>query len=76
MIDPTWNDQFKLPDGSYSVSNIQDYIEFSIKKNKTLTKIPPIHVYINKVKNRLALKNEEGYKLQLQTPKTMVAQQK
>ena len=24
---PTWNDKFELPDGSYSVSDIQDYIE-------------------------------------------------
>ena len=24
---PTWNDKFKLPDGSYSVSDIQDYFE-------------------------------------------------
>ena len=24
---PTWNDKFELPDGSYSVSNIQDYFE-------------------------------------------------
>ena len=22
---PTWNDKFELPDGSYSVSDIQDY---------------------------------------------------
>ena len=41
---PTWNDKFQLPDGSYYVSDIQDYIEFIIKKHKTLTKIPPIHV--------------------------------
>ena len=25
---PTWNDEFKLPDGSYSVSDIQDYFEY------------------------------------------------
>ena len=29
---PTWNDQFKLPDGSYSISDIQDYFKH-IKKN-------------------------------------------
>ena len=23
---PTWNDAFELPDGSYSVSDIQDYL--------------------------------------------------
>ena len=25
---PTWNDKFELPDGLYSVSNIQDYFEY------------------------------------------------
>ena len=29
----TWNEQFKLPDGSYSVSNIQDYFEYILKKH-------------------------------------------
>ena len=28
---PTWNDEFNLPDGSYSVSDIQDYFEYTIK---------------------------------------------
>ena len=44
MIAPTWNDESELLDGSYSVSDIQDYCEYSIKKHETLTKIPPIHV--------------------------------
>ena len=25
---PTWNDEFELPDGSYSISDIQDYFEY------------------------------------------------
>ena len=25
---PTWNDEFELPDGSYAVSNIQDYFKY------------------------------------------------
>ena len=29
---PTCNDNFELPDGSYSVSNTQDYFEFILKK--------------------------------------------
>ena len=29
---PTWNDAFDLPDGSYSIVDIQDYLEFIIKK--------------------------------------------
>ena len=31
---PTWNDKFDLPDGSYSVSDIQDYFEYIIKKHE------------------------------------------
>ena len=56
IIAPTWNDKFDLPDGSYSVSDIQNYIEFIIKKHKTLTTIPPIYVYINRINNRLVFK--------------------
>ena len=29
---PTWNDKLELPDGSYSVSDIQDYFEHFLKK--------------------------------------------
>ena len=28
---PTWNDEFELSDGSYSVSNIQDYFKYVLK---------------------------------------------
>ena len=42
---PTWNDTFDLPDGSYSISDIQGYFEFIIKKHETLTKNPPIQIY-------------------------------
>ena len=34
IIAPTWYDEFELPDGSYSVSDIQDYIECIIKNMK------------------------------------------
>ena len=33
ILAPTWNDTFDLPDGSYSISDIQDYFEFIIKKH-------------------------------------------
>ena len=29
---PTWNDKLELNDGSYSVSGIQDYFEYILKK--------------------------------------------
>ena len=60
-----------MPDGSYCVSDIQDYIEYIIKKHETLTAIPPIHVYINRINNRLVFKIKDGYTLELQTAETM-----
>ena len=43
-------------------------LEYTIKKHETLTAIPPIHVYINRMKNKLVFKMEDGYKLELQMP--------
>ena len=56
IIALTRNDEFELPDGSYSVSDIQDYIEYVIKKHTILTKILHIPVYINRINNRLVFK--------------------
>ena len=39
--------------------------------SKTLAATPPIHVYINKINDRLVFKIKDGYKLELQTPETM-----
>ena len=33
---PTWNDEFNLPNGSYSASDIQNYFEYIIKNMKLL----------------------------------------
>ena len=35
---PTWNEEFELPDWTYSVLDIQDYFEYIEKKNKTWRK--------------------------------------
>ena len=68
---PAWNDTFDFPDGSCSIADIQDYIEFIIKKRKTLTENLPIEIYPNKIKNRIAFKIKIGYKLELLTPEKM-----
>ena len=68
---PTWNDTLDLPDGSYSIADIQDYFEFIIKKHETLTENPPVQIYPNKIKNRIIFKIKTGYKLELLTPETM-----
>ena len=56
---------------SDSASDIQDYIEYIIKIHEAPTTILLIHVYINRINNRLALKVKDGYKLELQMPETM-----
>ena len=71
IIAPTWNGDFELLDSSYSVPDIQDYIEYIIKKHKTLTMVPPIHVPINRINNRLVFKIKDGYILEIQTAETM-----
>ena len=62
---PTWNDTFDLPDGSYSIADIQDYVEFIIKNNETVTENPPVQIYPNKFKNKIVFKIKTGYKLKL-----------
>ena len=54
-----------MSDDPYSVSDIQDYIEYIIKKHETLTAVPPIHVYIKRINEILVLKIKDVYKLEL-----------
>ena len=68
---PIWNDEFELPGGFCSLSDIQYYFEYIFKKHDTLKIIAPIYVYINRIYNRLAFKIRDGYKLDLQTLGTM-----
>ena len=67
----TWNETFDLPDGSYTIDDIQDYFEFIIKKHKTLTDKPSIKIYSYKIKNSVVFKIKHGSKLQLLTSETM-----
>ena len=67
---PTWNEEFTLPDGSYSISDIQDYFEYIlkkhgentdiIKKNGETTNKSPIQIYVNKIENRITFKIKNG----------------
>ena len=63
IIALVWNDESVFLDDSYCVSDIQDYIEYFIEKLETLTTIPPIHVYINRINNRLVFNIKDGYDL-------------
>ena len=68
---PTWNDNFNLPNEFYSVSDIQDYFKYIIKKHETIADNPPLQMYVNKIKNRIVFKIKTGYKLELLTEETM-----
>ena len=68
---PTWNDEFDFPDESYSIADIQDYFEFIIRKHDTLNENPPVQIYPNKIKNRIAFKVKTGYEPELLSVDTM-----
>ena len=53
------------------MSDIQDYIKFITKKYETLPTNAPIHIYINKINNRLVFKRKDGYQLELKTLEAM-----
>ena len=79
---PTWNDKFELCDSS----DIQHYIKYITekqeirystlyqvyhRKTRSITTNRHIHIYINRINNRLVFKIKEGYKLELETSETM-----
>ena len=70
---PTRNEKFELSDGSYSVSDIEDYVENNkiFKKHETVYDNPSILIYVNKIENRTTLKIKTGYYLELLTPEIM-----
>ena len=70
---PTWDESFDLPDGSYTIADIQDYFLYITKKHETITtnKESPVLIYSNKIKNRIVFKIKTGYKLELLTNETM-----
>ena len=68
---PTWNEEFELPDGSYSISDIQDYFKYILKKHSESVDNPSIRTYVNRIENRITFKNKNGYYLELLTPEAM-----
>ena len=68
---PTWNDELELPDGSYSVSDIQDYFEYILKKHGEDIDKSSVQIYVNKIENRVTFKVKNGPSLELLTPEAM-----
>ena len=66
---PTSNDIFELSDELYSVSNIQDYFEYILKKHikkQIYVSIhkPSIQIYVSKTENRVTFKIKDGSSLE------------
>ena len=68
---PTWNEEFELPDGSYSVSDIQDYFKHILKKHETVTDNPSKMIHIDKIEKRIMFKIKTGYYLERFTTEIM-----
>ena len=60
-----------MPDGSYNISEKQDYIEYIIKKHETIGENAPILIYANTINNRIVFKIKTGYKSELLSKETM-----
>ena len=67
-----WSETFDLPDGSYEIQDIQDYILKMKNKHEKVEKgeDSPILIYPDIVKNRINFKIKTGYKLELLTKET------
>ena len=68
---PTWNGEFEIPDGSYSLSDIQDYFEYIFKMHGENTDKPSVQIYANNIENRVTFKTKDGHALELLTLETM-----
>ena len=68
---PTWNEEFELPGGSYSVSDIQDSLKYILKNHLIVTGNHLAIIYLNKMENIITPKIKAGYDLELLRPETM-----
>ena len=67
----TWSEEFNLPNGSFSITDIQNYFNYILKKHGENVDNPSIMIYIIKIENRITFKIKSGYYFELLTPETM-----
>ena len=68
---PTWNDEFELPDGLYTISDIQDYFDYIFKKYGENIDNQSVQIYVNKTENRIIFKIKTGQYLEFLTSYTL-----
>ena len=64
------NIKFKISP-PYSISDIQDYFEYILKKHGENIDKPSIQIYVHKIENRVTFKVKNGYSLEPLIPETM-----
>ena len=57
---PTWSDEFELPDGSYSISDVQDYFEYILNTYSEIVDNPSIKMYVIEIENRVTFKKQKS----------------
>ena len=67
----TWNDEFELTNGYYSISDTQDHFEYVIKNHETFFDNPPTQMYAHIIENRITFKIKTESYLELLTSETM-----
>ena len=79
MSGPTWSEDVTIPDGSYEISQIQNYfLDEVIKKHESNVKSneqSQILIYANRILNRVSFRIKTVYKLELLTNELMMDQQ-
>ena len=53
------NEKYEIPDGLYSVLDIQDYFKYILEKHGTVTDNPSITMYVTKIENRIMPKKKD-----------------
>ena len=68
---PTWNEEIELPDGSYFVSDIQEYFEYILKKHGQKIDNSSIRIFVNKREKTVTFTIKTGQYLELLTLETL-----
>ena len=72
ITEPTWDQTFDLPNGSYTITDIQDCFLYILKKHETITSNEEsLLIYPNEIKNRIVFKIKTEYKLEFLTNEKM-----
>ena len=68
---PSWSGEYELHDGSYSISDVQDYFEYILNKHGLKTVNRSIKIYLNEIETRITFNIKTRYYRELLTPETM-----